>query len=49
MNFLNEFNNSYYLSYNKKQVRKKQTWDNFFLIKQIYKLIKIKKHVWLRT
>ena len=47
-NFLKEFNNSPYLGYKKKQVYIEPTEYYFFLIKQVSKLIKIKKHVWIR-
>ena len=45
----NKFKNLTYLGYKKKQINNEQTESYFFLIKQIYKRIKSKKHVPLRT
>ena len=41
--------NSPYPGYNKKQIHNKPTEAYFFLIKHIYMLIEIKKHIWIST
>ena len=46
---LKQFNNSPYLGYKKKQIHNEPTEAYFFLIKQVPKLIKIDKHVFLHT
>ena len=46
--FHEAFNNSPYLGYRKKQVHNEPTESYFFLINQFYKIIKSKKHVWIR-
>ena len=46
---LKEFKNSPYLGHKKKKVHNEPTEAYFFLIKQVSKLIKTKKHFWLRT
>ena len=48
-NFLNNFNNSFYLGYKSKKVHNELTEAYLFLIKHITKLIKIKRHVILST
>ena len=42
--FLKFFKNSPYLGYTSKQVHNEPTEDYFFLIKQITKMMKIKRH-----
>ena len=44
--FLNKFKNSPYLVYKSKQVYNEPTEAWLFLIKQITKLMKIKRHIW---
>ena len=46
--FLKEFKTSLYLGYRKKQVHNEPTESYFLLINQFYKIIKSKKHVWIR-
>ena len=48
-NLLKMFNSLPYLCYKKKQIHNEPTEYYLFLIKNISKQIKIKKHVWLRT
>ena len=46
---LKEFDDSPYLGYKKKQFHNEPTGDYLFLIKNMYKLVKINKHVWIRN
>ena len=43
----NNFKNSPYVGYKSKQVHNEPTEVNFFQIKHITKIIKIKRHIWL--
>ena len=48
-NLIMELKNSPYIGYNKKQVYNEPTEAYFFIKKQVSKLNKIKRYVWLRT
>ena len=46
---IKEFNNSPYIGYKKKQVHNEPTEAYFFLVKHVFNIIQINKHVLLRT